>query len=86
MCVTGPFFCQVRTAPWVGDNDRLLQGGCSKGGSGLSGTLAQGGAVLRGGMGQALPRDEAYGLPAANHNCILILIPIHAPLAVIAGV
>lgn len=38
------------------------------------------------GMDQALPRLEVQGLPAANHSCILIPIPVHTTLAVMAGV
>lgn len=58
MCVAGPSLYQVPTAPWVGDNDRILQGGCSTGGSVLR-TLAQGGSrslCLKVGWARLSPR------------------------------
>lgn len=88
MCVAGPSLYQVPTAPWVGDNDRILQGGCSTGGSVLR-TLAQGGSrslCLKVGWARLSPRLRSgvgWGgvcLPPANHSCILIPIPVYTTL------
>lgn len=88
MRVSGPFLCQVPTAPWVGDNDRLSQGGCSReAGSSEEHWLGVERLPLpQSERGQALPRTEVQGLPAANHSCILIPVSVHTTLAVIVGV